>query len=90
MLQGIGKAYAKALAKRGLNVVIISRTADRLAATAEEIRAAAPKALVKTIQADFSQSVESGLYERIKSACRVGFDNCITSYCTLGSCYSFK
>jgi NAD(P)-dependent dehydrogenase (short-subunit alcohol dehydrogenase family) len=73
-VQGIGKAYAKALAKKGLNVVLISRSADRLAATADEIKAAAPKASVKTIQADFSKAVESGVYDQIKSAwpCCVG------------------
>lgn len=65
--QGIGKAYAKALAKRGLNVVIISRNEERLKETASEIQAAAPKASVKTIAADFSKSVESGLYDNIKS-----------------------
>ena len=40
-MQGIGKAYAKTLAKKGLNVVLISRSKDRLEATASEIKAAA-------------------------------------------------
>jgi len=34
---GIGKEYAKELAKRGLNIVLISRTIEKLNKTATEI-----------------------------------------------------
>ena len=34
---GIGKAYAKELAKRGVNIVLISRNEDKLAKVAAEI-----------------------------------------------------
>lgn len=34
---GIGRAYALELAKRGLNVVLISRTQDKLAKIAAQI-----------------------------------------------------
>jgi short-subunit dehydrogenase len=34
---GIGKAYAFELAKRGINVVLISRSPDKLKSTAEDI-----------------------------------------------------
>lgn len=36
---GIGKEYAKELAKRGINVVLISRSESRLIETANEIGA---------------------------------------------------
>ncbi len=35
---GIGKGYARQLAKRGLNIFLISRNEERLNATEEEIR----------------------------------------------------
>jgi short chain dehydrogenase len=34
---GIGKAYAFELARRGLNIVLISRSADKLSSVAKEI-----------------------------------------------------
>lgn len=34
---GIGKEYAKELAKQGLNIVLISRTESKLAVVAKEI-----------------------------------------------------
>lgn len=34
---GIGKAYAKELAKRGMNVVLVSRTLEKLEKVAHEI-----------------------------------------------------
>jgi short-subunit dehydrogenase len=34
---GIGKEYAKELAKQGLNIVLISRTESKLAALAKEL-----------------------------------------------------
>ncbi|XP_057652964.1 inactive hydroxysteroid dehydrogenase-like protein 1 [Diorhabda carinulata] len=51
---GIGKAYALELAKRGINIVLVSRNEEKLKKTAEEIE---NKHLVKTkiIVADFSQ-----------------------------------
>lgn len=35
--EGIGKAYARELAKRGVNVILISRGENRLFRTAKEI-----------------------------------------------------
>ncbi|XP_028154997.1 inactive hydroxysteroid dehydrogenase-like protein 1 [Diabrotica virgifera virgifera] len=51
---GIGKAYAFELAKRGINIVLVSRNEEKLKKTAEDIEA---KYFVKTkiIAADFSQ-----------------------------------
>jgi 17beta-estradiol 17-dehydrogenase / very-long-chain 3-oxoacyl-CoA reductase len=54
---GIGKGYAKELAKRGLNVFLISRNEERLQATAEEIRKVAlPNVEIKTLSIDFGKA----------------------------------
>lgn len=51
---GIGKEYAKELAKRGLNIVLISRSIDKLNKIASEIEQEF-NVEVKVIQADFSK-----------------------------------
>merc|ERR1712135_103002 len=61
---GIGRAYADALAKKGLNVVIVSRSEDKLKTTADEIQAQYGVE-VKYVVADFSE-LGLGLYDRIK------------------------
>jgi len=61
---GIGRAYADALAKKGLNVVIVSRSEDKLKTTADEIQAKYGVE-VKYVVADFSE-LGLGLYDRIK------------------------
>ncbi|CAD7090927.1 unnamed protein product [Hermetia illucens] len=60
---GIGKAYAKALAKKGVNVVLISRSKDKLEKVAEEIKSAS-SAQVKIIDVDFTQGPE--IYDKIE------------------------
>lgn len=62
---GIGKAYAMELAKKGLDVVIIARSADKLKATADEISTKTNKT-VKTIVADFSKPEGGALYDSIE------------------------
>jgi 3-oxoacyl-[acyl-carrier protein] reductase len=47
--RGLGRACAKALAREGVHLVINSRTAESLDATAAEIRALAPGVTVKTV-----------------------------------------
>mmetsp|Transcript_13783 Transcript_13783/g.41618 ORF Transcript_13783/g.41618 Transcript_13783/m.41618 type:complete len:327 (-) Transcript_13783:525-1505(-) len=54
---GIGKAYAEALAKRGINLVLISRTESKLQAVSTELEAA-NKIQTKIIAADFSRATE--------------------------------
>jgi len=53
---GIGKGYAKELARRGINVYLISRSEEKLKATADEIRKVNPKVEVRTLPVDFSQA----------------------------------
>ncbi|XP_043835296.1 testosterone 17-beta-dehydrogenase 3 [Dromiciops gliroides] len=59
---GIGKAYSYELAKRGLNIVMISRTLEKLQAVAKEIEQTTGSH-VKIIQADFTKD---DIYENIK------------------------
>ncbi|XP_029057465.1 testosterone 17-beta-dehydrogenase 3 isoform X4 [Monodon monoceros] len=59
---GIGKAYSFELARQGLNVVLISRTPEKLQAIATEIEWTIGSS-VKIIQADFTKD---DIYEYIK------------------------
>jgi 17beta-estradiol 17-dehydrogenase / very-long-chain 3-oxoacyl-CoA reductase len=52
---GIGKAYAFALAKKGLNVVLISRTESKLRDVKEEIEKKGYKSEIKYIVCDYSK-----------------------------------
>lgn len=61
---GIGKAYAKALAKKGLNVVLISRTRTKLEEVAKEIESES-KVQTKIITADFTSGPE--IYDDIRA-----------------------
>ncbi|XP_068130047.1 very-long-chain 3-oxoacyl-CoA reductase-B-like isoform X4 [Hyperolius riggenbachi] len=60
---GIGKSYAHELAKRGFNVVILSRTLEKLQKVAEEIEQRSGRK-VKIIQADFTGGAE--IYPKIE------------------------
>ncbi|GCC18182.1 hydroxysteroid (20-beta) dehydrogenase 2 isoform X1 [Chiloscyllium punctatum] len=62
---GIGKAYAHELARRGLNVVLISRSLEKLRATADEIEQQHGKK-TKIVQADFNNGAE--IYGPIEAA----------------------
>lgn len=55
---GIGKAYAKELAARGLNLVLVSRNLERLEKTRLEISESFPNVKVKIIAADFAKGKE--------------------------------
>lgn len=65
---GIGKAYAKELAERGVSLILISRTLERLEKTKNEILEINPKVKVKVIAADFSRGQE--IFEEIKTQLR--------------------
>ncbi|KXJ75614.1 hypothetical protein RP20_CCG011412 [Aedes albopictus] len=54
---GIGKAYAKALAKKGLNIVLVSRTQSKLEKVAKEIENEF-KTTTKIIAVDFTSGPE--------------------------------
>jgi len=59
---GIGKGYAKALAKRGLNIFLISRSEEKLNATVEEIHQLAPNVETKTLVVDFGKA-DAAVYQ---------------------------
>ncbi|XP_023301046.2 hydroxysteroid dehydrogenase-like protein 1 isoform X1 [Lucilia cuprina] len=61
---GIGKEYAKELAKQGVNVVLVSRTKEKLIAVSNEIEAEY-KVKTKWIAADFSKGRE--IYQHIEN-----------------------
>ncbi|XP_013773418.1 inactive hydroxysteroid dehydrogenase-like protein 1 [Limulus polyphemus] len=61
---GIGKAYCREFANHGLNIVIISRSLDKLKATAEELEKDFGIS-TSIIQADFTEGTRS-LYTNIK------------------------
>jgi len=63
---GIGKAYAKEFAKKGLNVFLISRSADKLKEVKSEIEGAAKNVTVRTMAVDFSKADKS-TYQDIQS-----------------------
>ncbi|KAF4011120.1 hypothetical protein G4228_002094, partial [Cervus hanglu yarkandensis] len=61
---GIGKAYARELARRGLNVVLISRDLSKLKHEAKEIERLYGKS-TRVIQVDFTGGLE--IYETIEA-----------------------
>lgn len=61
---GIGKAYAKELARRGINIVLISRSEGKLQDVADEIGKES-KVKTRIIVADFGKGLE--LYDSIRS-----------------------
>ena len=58
----VGKAYASELAKRGLNIVLVSRTPHKLQNVAAEIT---EKYKVRTKIVDIDFTTEKEVYERI-------------------------
>ncbi|XP_058794464.1 hydroxysteroid dehydrogenase-like protein 1 [Phymastichus coffea] len=56
---GIGKEYAKELAKRDINIILISRSIEKLRTTKNEISSLNSNIKIKIIQADFSEGKDS-------------------------------
>ncbi|ETI27338.1 hypothetical protein G647_09528 [Cladophialophora carrionii CBS 160.54] len=55
---GIGKEYALQLAKKGFNLVLVSRTASKLDSLSSQIRTSSPDVSVETLAMDFSQNLD--------------------------------
>ena len=62
---GIGKAYAEWFAKSGFNLILWSRSEAKLASTREELLKKYPKADIKTVAKDFTNSVEPEFFEDV-------------------------
>uniref|UniRef100_A0A0A9Y944 Estradiol 17-beta-dehydrogenase 12 n=1 Tax=Lygus hesperus TaxID=30085 RepID=A0A0A9Y944_LYGHE len=60
---GIGRAFAENFAQKGMSIVLVSRSQDKLEAVAKEIETKYHVS-TKVIQADFS-SLDEGMYKRI-------------------------
>ncbi|CAF0852467.1 unnamed protein product [Adineta steineri] len=65
---GIGRAYAIELAKRGLNIILISRTKEKLEQVAKEINEKNSDVHVKTIAVDFTK--DNSIYTTIREEIR--------------------
>ena len=59
--KGIGKAIALALAKEGVNVILVARTADDIEKVATKVRSLRVKALAITADVSDIQSVDGGV-----------------------------
>ncbi|KAK2877823.1 hypothetical protein FQN49_001164 [Arthroderma sp. PD_2] len=62
---GIGKEYAHQLARAGFNIFLVSRSANKLAAVAEEISEKNATVQTKTMSMDFSHNDDDD-YEKLK------------------------
>ncbi|XP_043502999.1 hydroxysteroid dehydrogenase-like protein 1 [Polistes fuscatus] len=62
---GIGKAYAKELAMRHINLILISRSLEKLKETKSELLNINPNIEVKIIEADFSKG--KPIFEKIRT-----------------------
>ncbi|KAL2433482.1 Very-long-chain 3-oxoacyl-CoA reductase [Exophiala dermatitidis] len=56
---GLGKEYALQLSRKGFNLILVSRTASKLAALSSQIKTSSPNVAVETLAMDFSQNLDS-------------------------------
>jgi len=62
---GIGRGFCEEFAKDGFNLILISRTLQKLNKVAEELKKQYPHVQTKVIQADFVKSAEPGFFDNI-------------------------
>jgi 17beta-estradiol 17-dehydrogenase / very-long-chain 3-oxoacyl-CoA reductase len=62
---GIGKAIVFELAARGFNVVLVSRSIDKLSATAKEIKEKNPGVQTRTLVMDFTEDTSMSAYQSL-------------------------
>ncbi|CAI9093303.1 OLC1v1028773C1 [Oldenlandia corymbosa var. corymbosa] len=65
---GIGKAMAYELAKKGLNLILISRNSQRLEQVSNQIQSLFPNIHIKILALDFSLMDDNRCYVRIQGA----------------------
>ncbi|KIX02179.1 uncharacterized protein Z518_08118 [Rhinocladiella mackenziei CBS 650.93] len=56
---GIGKEYALQIAKKGYNLILVSRTASKLESVSSQVKSSSPNAVVETLAMDFSKNLDS-------------------------------
>lgn len=71
---GIGKAYAIELAKRGFNIILVARNKDKLDAAEGDIKKANRFATVKQVVADFANSNFEGFFDKLYDQVKEGTD----------------
>ncbi|XP_051121009.1 very-long-chain 3-oxoacyl-CoA reductase 1 [Andrographis paniculata] len=64
---GIGKAFAFQLAKKGLNLVLVGRNPDKLKEVSDSIKSKSGSVQIKNVVVDFSGDLDEGV-SRIKEA----------------------
>lgn len=64
---GIGRAFADKLAKRGFNLILLARNREKLAAVANEIRTKYPNTETHIIVSDLSESPKEGFLDEIRT-----------------------
>lgn len=62
---GIGKAFARELAARGFNLILVARNAEKLTAVENEIKARNPSTIVQKIAVDFVDCGTLQFFEKI-------------------------
>lgn len=62
---GIGRAFALALAQRGFHIILVARNADKLAKVESEIKAINSALNVKKVIADFTECDQAGFFQKI-------------------------
>lgn len=62
---GIGRAFAEQLAKRGFNLVLMARNKAKLDKVAKEINELNKSIMIKIVVADFNKSCEPGFFDEI-------------------------
>lgn len=62
---GIGKVFARELAARGFNLILIARNAEKLTAVENEIKSRTPSTVVLKIAADFQDCGSMQFFEKI-------------------------
>ena len=68
---GIGKAYAFALAKKGLNIVLVSRSPYKLQNVAAEIEEKCSNVKTKIIEVDFAKEDSTTYIPKIEDSIKV-------------------
>ncbi|KAJ6981323.1 very-long-chain 3-oxoacyl-CoA reductase-like protein [Populus alba x Populus x berolinensis] len=71
---GIGKAFARQLAQKGLNLILVSRNPNKLRTVSSEILAEHPGTKIKTVVFDFSGKVSTRLVQGVIEKAVEGLD----------------
>lgn len=77
---GIGKAYAFALARKGLNIILVSRSPYKLQNVADEIEEKCSNVKTKIIQVDFAKEDSTTYIPKIEESIKAQYSIFMISY----------